>query len=115
MTAFFAAAVGVQYSHAISVPGMLIYGAAGLACVLTIRDTEIKLMPPIVGVIALAWALTLAPQVIGQVHFDEIFRFREMEREQVDVARRMVGLLIAAGWMVVLTIASPRHSATDRE
>lgn len=107
MTAFFAAAVGVQYGHPTSVLGMVIYGAAGIACVLTIRNTEIKLLPPVVGVIALAWALTFAPDVVGKVRLDEVFRLSEMERNGVGAAREIVGLLMVTVWMVVLTIASP--------
>ena len=112
MTVFFAAGVGAQYGRPL---GMLISGAAGVACILALRNTEIKWLPPVVGLIALTWALTLAPQVIGKVHFNEIFELHEVEREQIYTGRKMVGLLIVAGWMAVLTITSPRHSDTDKK
>lgn len=103
MAIFFAAGVAIQYGNPISIPGMAIYGAAGLACVLAIRDTNLESLPPMVGSIALAWALTLAPQVLGNVSLREIFTVSScatvIEDDSFYAGRRMVGLLIVVFWM----------------
>ncbi|MGH9801094.1 MAG: transmembrane 220 family protein [Blastocatellia bacterium] len=106
--------VAVQYGNPISVPGMAIYGAAGVVCVMAIRDTNLKLLPPIVGIIALAWVLTLAHQVIGKVSVRDVFILQEMEREHVDEARRMTGLLVVMFWMAVVSVVFWRQRIAEK-
>ncbi len=96
------------------VPGVTIYGAAGLVCILAIRETNVILLPPIVGVIALVWALMLAPQVIGKASFGDIFILREMEREYVGVGRQMTGLWVVAFWMAMVTIVFLHPRSTGK-
>ena len=96
------------------VPGVTIYGAAGLICILAIRETNVILLPPIVGVIALVWALMLAPQVIGKASFGDIFILREMEREYVGVGRQMTGLWVVAFWMAMVTIVFLHPRSTGK-
>ena len=115
MTIFFAAAVAIEYGNPISIQGMAIYGAAGLVCVLAIRDTNIEVLPPSVGAVALAWALVLASQVIGQVSVREIFVISEYEGELVRVGRRMVGLSVAVFWMVVVSCILWRQDTAERQ
>ena len=82
---------------------MAIYGAAGLAWVLVIRDTNLESLPLMIGSIALAWALVLAPQVLGNVSLREIFTVSScatvIEDGSSYAGRRMVGLLIVVFWM----------------
>jgi len=102
MTALFLFSVIVQYNDPDPVRWMMIYGLAGAACVLSIVGRLNWMFPAAVGVVALAWALTLAPNVLGKVAFGELFEAFEMKDERVEVAREFGGLLIVAFWMAVL-------------
>jgi len=55
----------------------------------------------ITGLIALAWAATIAPRVIGHVRFLDMFAEFEMKDIGVEESREMYGLLLIAGWMAV--------------
>ncbi|MDQ3996935.1 MAG: hypothetical protein M3303_07940 [Gemmatimonadota bacterium] len=56
------------------------------------------------GAVALAWALTLAPRVVGGVPFREMFGALEMRTVGLEESREMYGLLIIAAWMAVLAL-----------
>src|SRR5262249_42250242 len=108
MAACFLFSVVVQYNDPDPIVWMLIYGLAGLACALAIAGRLNWIFPAAIGVAALAWALTLAPNVIGKVAFGELFEAFEMKDERVEVAREFGGLLIVAFWMAALTAQSLR-------
>ncbi|MCG3143114.1 MAG: hypothetical protein HONDAALG_00435 [Gammaproteobacteria bacterium] len=108
MTAAFLFSVVVQYNDPDPARWMLIYGLACAACVLAIRGRLKWIFPAAVGIAALAWAMTLAPDVIGKVAFGELFEAFEMKDERVEVAREFGGLLIVAFWMAALTLHSLR-------
>jgi len=48
---------------------------------------------------ALAWAATIAPRVIGQVPFLDMFKEFEMKDIGVEESREMYGLILVGGWM----------------
>jgi hypothetical protein len=102
MAACFLFSVIVQYNDPDPIVWMLIYSLAAVACVLAIAGRLNWMFPAAVGIAALAWALTLAPNVIGKVAFSELFEAFEMKDERVEVAREFGGLLIVAFWMTVL-------------
>ena len=81
---------------------MAIYGAAAVACLLSIMGRLPWWYAVLVGVIALAWAATIAPRVIGQVPFLDMFQEFEMKDIGVEESREMYGLLFVGGWMAVL-------------
>jgi hypothetical protein len=109
MTACFLFSVIVQYNDPDPIVWMLIYGLAAVACVLAIAGRLNWMFPAAVGIVALAWALTLAPNVIGKVAFSELFEAFEMKDERVEVAREFGGLLIVAFWMAALVLLSLRR------
>ncbi|MEP7337447.1 MAG: transmembrane 220 family protein [Acidobacteriota bacterium] len=111
MTAAFLFSVAVQYNDPDPLHWMAIYGAAAIACILTFKRGGWWPLPAAIGLIALLWALSYAPQVIGKVRFGELFEAFEMKDERVEVAREMGGLLIIAFWMAVLTVVSLRRRA----
>lgn len=53
---------------------------------------------------ALAWALSIAPRVVGRFAPGDLIRSWEMKDHVVEEAREMIGLLVVAAWMLVLTI-----------
>jgi hypothetical protein len=105
MAALFVFSVVVQYNDPDPLRWMAVYGAAALACVLAIFGRGYWPLVAALGLVALVWALTLAPAVVGKVRFGELFESFEMKDERVEVAREMGGLLIVAFWMAVLTVA----------
>jgi hypothetical protein len=99
----------VQYNDPDPLLWMCIYGAAALACVLALRRTRSWLLPAAVALLALVWAATLAPHV-GGVRPADMFAEFEMQDEAIELAREMFGLLIVAGWMLVLVIDGARQT-----
>jgi Transmembrane family 220, helix len=108
MTACFVFSAIVQYNDPDPLVWISIYGLAGLACVLAIVGRLNWVFPAAVGITALIWAMTLAPNVIGNVRFAELFEAFEMKDERVEVAREFGGLLIVAFWMAALDFQALR-------
>ena len=98
----FVFSVIVQVNDPDPVVWMAIYGAAAVACLLSLMGRLPWWFAVVVGVIALAWAATIAPRVIGQVPFLDMFAEFEMKDIGVEESREMYGLLIVGGWMAVL-------------
>ena len=98
----FAFSVVVQANDPDPLPWMLIYGAAAVACLLSIAGRLPWLLPVITGIIALAWAASIAPRVVGQVPFLDMFAEFEMKDIGVEESREMYGLLLIGGWMAVV-------------
>ena len=78
------------------------YGAAALACFLAWRAKPVRGLAALVLLVALVWAGFLAPGVVGNVSFSEMFSSFRMISKVVEEEREMFGLLIVAAWMGVL-------------
>jgi len=98
----FVFSVVVQINDPDPIPWMAIYGAAALACLLSLTGRLPWRFAVITGVVALAWAATIMPRVIGQVPFLDMFAEFEMKDIGVEESREMYGLLLIGGWMAVL-------------
>jgi hypothetical protein len=109
MGILFLLAVAAQYNDPDPVQWMAIYGAAALTCLLALRGRLPRWLPVLVGLAALVWAATLAPQVVGRTAPGELFREAGMATLAVEEARELLGLLIVAVWMLVLLTATPRQ------
>jgi len=108
MTVCFVFSAVVQYNDPDPFVWILIYGLAGLACGLATIGRLNWIFPAAVGITALAWAMTLASNVIGKVAIGELFEAFEMKDERVEVAREFGGLLIVTLWMAALVFQSLR-------
>jgi hypothetical protein len=104
----FLAFVAVQYNDPDPYLWMPMYGAAALACWLRWRSRSHRGIAGLLGIVALVWALFLAPDVVGRVSFSEMFSSFRMISQLVEEEREMFGLLIVAGWMGILLLASRR-------
>ena len=98
----FVFSVVVQVNDPDPLAWMAIYGAAAIACLLSLMSRLPWWFAVITGLIALAWAATIAPRVIGQVPFLDMFAEFEMKDIGVEESREMYGLVIVGGWMAVL-------------
>ena len=109
MLLMFAASVVVQYNDPDPLWWMLMYGsAAAMAGLEMVRRT-----PPVaaaaVGLVALVWAATIAPRVIGQVRFGDMFGAFEMKNLGIEESREMYGLLLIGIWMAAVTVTAWRR------
>ena len=98
----FAFSVVVQVNDPDPLAWMAIYGAAALACLLSLLGRLPWQFAVVTGIIALAWAASIAPRVIGQVPFLDMFAEFEMKDIGVEESREMYGLLLIGGWMAAL-------------
>jgi glucan phosphoethanolaminetransferase (alkaline phosphatase superfamily) len=115
MLLMFAFSVVVQVNDPDPVRWMLIYGAAALASLLAFRRGLRWWFPALIGVVALVWSASIAPRVLGQVPFRDMFAAFEMKNEGVEESREMYGLLLLGLWMVVLAARSAiQRSAIQR-
>jgi hypothetical protein len=108
MTLLFLFAVAVQYNDPDLLRWVAIYGLAALACGLALAGRLRRPVPVIVGLVALAWAVTLAPGVVGRVSLGDLFESYAMKSGPVEEAREMGGLLIVTVWMGVLALRGAR-------
>jgi hypothetical protein len=106
MAALFLFAVAVQYNDPDPLRWMTIYGAAALACILALMGRLRPRFAALVGLVALVWAVWWAPGVLGRVAPGDLFHEMEMARPEIEEAREMVGLLLVAVWMAVLSAAA---------
>jgi hypothetical protein len=113
MTGAFLFSVIVQYNDPDPLRWMSIYGLAALASIFSFKQQLRWQFSAVVGGVALIWAASLAPHVIGKTTFRDMFQSFHMINEVVEEAREMGGLLIVASWMAVLTLVSYR-SRTPR-
>ena len=53
---------------------------------------------------ALVWGLFLAPGALEKVGFLELFQEARMDSPEIEIGREAFGLLLIAGWMLVLAL-----------
>ena len=106
--ALFILSVAVQVNDPDPLGWMAVYAAAALACGLALRGRLKTMFPAIIAVVAVLWASTLSPRVVGHVPFLSMFGAWEMRDIAIEESREMYGLLIVAGWMTLLAIRSWR-------
>ena len=107
--ALFLLGAAVQYNDPDPLRWAAIYFAAAAACMLAAFGRGHWALPAAVGVVAAAWAATLAPSVLGKVVPSELVGAWEMKDARVEVGREMYGLLIIAAWMAVLAFTHLRR------
>jgi hypothetical protein len=106
MVVLFVYAAALQYNDPDPVRWAAIYLLAAAVCLLYIVGRLSWYIAWVIGLIALVWAGTIAPGVWGQVSLAQMFETWKMTNPVVEEAREMCGLLIVAGWMAVLGIAT---------
>ena len=112
MAGLFVFAAVLQYNDPDPLRWLAIYLSAAAASILYVLGRLRWYIPMLVGLIALAWAATLASSVWGLVSPSQLFEAWEMANPAVEEGREMYGLLIIAFWMAVLVIATlKRRSA----
>jgi hypothetical protein len=103
MALLFLVAVVVQYNDPDPLQWMAIYGAACVVSVTAMLQRRVHpAVPLITGAVALAWSVSIIFGGPGGANYLHMFDVWEMQSVNVEQAREATGLLIVAGWMVVL-------------
>ena len=105
----FVLSAAVQYNDPDPVRWMLLYGAAAVVSLLVALGRATWTMAAAVALVALIWAATLAPAVLGTVGMGELVQAWEMKDTRIEEGREMYGLLIVAAWMGVLAVIERRR------
>lgn len=106
----FALCVLLQVNDPDPIRWMVLYGCAAVACGLELAGRGRRALPVLAAVAAVAWAAALAPAAFTHdVRVGDLFADMRMKSAGVEEAREMLGLLIVAGWMVVLAGTAHRR------
>ena len=105
----FAFSVAVQFNDPDPIRWMAIYGAATYVCLLETRRRTSVLLAATVGMVAVVWAATIAPRVLGHVRFLDMFAAFEMKNAGVEESREMYGLVLVALWMAAVALVARRR------
>jgi hypothetical protein len=106
MAALFVFSAALQHNDPKPARWMAIYLAAAAACGLAVAGRNFRVLPAVVGLISLAWAITYFVRGVPSVSPAHMFDEWEMKNQQVLETRELFGLLIVTAWMIVLVIAS---------
>lgn len=106
----FVFAVVVQFNDPDPLKWVLIYAAAAWTSVLSALGRVTRLLPSGVAAVALLWAATIVPRVVGQVPFADMFREWEMQNAGVEESRELYGLILIALWMASVAMRATRRS-----
>ena len=105
----FILSVIVQFNDPDPLLWAAIYALAAIVCMLELRRRTPAALPAAIALVALAWAATLAPRVIGKVPFGSMFAEFEMANIAVEESREMYGLVLIALWMIAVAGAAWRR------
>jgi len=110
MIAAFLFSIVVQLNDPDPLVWVAIYALAGTATLVGLFGRGHWAFPAIVGIVALAWAMSIAPRVVGRVPFLDMFGAFEMANVGIEESREMYGLLLIGAWMAVLTARWARQA-----
>ena len=109
---FFLSAV-FQYNDPDPVIWILMWGAAGAACLFFGIGKLPMALPVAMAAIGLIWALALFPKILetsADIRWREVFMQASMSNITVEWVREMGGLLIISAWMGVLVFLKRKKS-----
>lgn len=113
MIVLFVFAALVQVNDPDPAAWILIYGLAVVASVLALLRRGHWLVPAAIATLAFVWAATIAPGVLGEVPFLDMFGAFEMRDIGIEESREMYGLLLVAGWLALLAVRARRRTDPD--
>jgi CHASE2 domain-containing sensor protein len=107
--ALFVVSAALQYDDPDPIRWALLYVAAAVACVVSLRVRHGRYLAALVGFAALAWAITLSG-VLPELRIGDLFRSMKADQPRIEQGRELIGLLIVFAWMAVLVLAHRRRS-----
>lgn len=109
----FVLSVVVQVNDPDPIRWMALYGAAAIVCGIELTRRVRPWFPALLALLALTWAATIAPRVLGKVPFRDMFAAFEMHNAGIEESREMYGLVIVAAWMAVLAAVGRQGRRTE--
>jgi len=111
LTLLFAFAAFVNFNDPDAARWVALYGAATAAAAWRALSAKGPpwVVPALVALVALAWAASYAPRVIGHVGFGELWSAWEMKNTRIEEGREFYGLCIVGAAMIVLAVVRPRR------
>ena len=100
----------VQLNDPDPIAWLTIYAVAAVLCIRSVFVPRSFLPPFIVGILSLAWCLTLVPAVVGNIPFADMFGAWEMKNVGIEKSREMYGLLFIAAAMFLVAGTGYRAS-----
>jgi hypothetical protein len=100
MTVLFLISAGLQWNDPDPVQWTAIYTAAAVLSGRALLGKRTAPFDLVVACVALVWAATLVPNVVGRAEVADLIRRMDIMRPQVEEARELGGLLIVAGWLL---------------
>jgi len=112
LTLLFGFAAFVNFNDPDAAVWIALYGAA--TAVAAWRALSAKgppwVVPALVALVALAWAASYAPRVLGHVGWGEMTSAWEMKNTRIEEGREFYGLCIVAAAMILLAAVRPRRA-----
>ena len=110
MGVYFLFATVVQINDPDALVWMALYGAAACVTLAAAWRTLPVWMPATLAAIAALGAIALMPAAV-ESSFRELFESWQMMSAGMEIGRELLGLLILAAWMVVLTFHTNSRTA----
>jgi hypothetical protein len=114
----FALAAAVQLNDPDPLAWVLVYAAATLTCAVSAwgvsqtAATRWRYVPALLGVICIAWGLSLLPVVVRHPPaLADLFADVGMMQRGVEETREMLGLFMVAAWMLGVAVRARRVRA----
>ena len=107
MAGLFSLSAIVQLNDPDPLAWVAVYAACALTCLLAITQYWHRIVSTIVFMVCVLWAITIASGIHADssvIDWSEVFSSMEMKSAQTEMVREFGGLLIAAAWMLVLTL-----------
>lgn len=104
MAGLFIFAAALQYNDDDIVRWMTIYLAAAACCIAAQLKRLKWWVPALVTIISIGWSAIYMSRGRLGMPLGEMFDQWEMKNEQIVEEREMFGLLIVAGWMILLAV-----------
>jgi hypothetical protein len=108
LSVIFAIAAALQWNDPDPYLWIPMYGAAMVACILQAMKRLRPWMSGAVGLVALVWAIAIAPEALELARFGDMFQSMKASNPPIESAREFGGLLIVATWMGILTLGARR-------
>jgi len=104
MSLLFLFASAFQINSPNALQWITMYLLASIACFLAFRGTLAWPVPASVGLVALVWAATLYPFLVGKRKSLNMLNTFHLTNPEVEEVRKVVGLVLVLSWMTYLTI-----------
>ncbi|TVR14400.1 MAG: hypothetical protein EA391_12810 [Balneolaceae bacterium] len=103
----------VQYNDPEPIRWMAIYLAASVSCLLYVLQKFSWKFAAITAGIAIIWAVTIIPDLTAH-GFRNMFSDVSMMQQGTEEAREFLGLLLVAGWMLIIIIFTKKSDISEK-